>query len=349
MFEIGLPSGPFGPRRIRRTYAADGRSQTGQRTRLRVAWDRRKTPEASDRKTVSVDLSDSPTDLDSTHIVLTEFRDTHDEFENFFGDVFDQLQTLSVELFARHKCLEIRAHQAAEEDGVAAEHRDQFRQVLEALGELQAEIRASHVEAKRAWAEICDAHKQSLQEHAQLREVQEELRRVGAEFHGLREDLDRERADLHQRQEAMRNQLAQLEAVAAQLVDAESHADHGPQLLEASRQQAAWQQERAGLQSELDQLRCRDAQQNETLSEHKRLASQHQAELSAELKRMRSLLETLAGQMGTEQPINSQITEKCLSPPDAAALGSVLAQFEMLQHDIAQRRGGKGRGPKGKD
>lgn len=299
---------------------------------------------------MSVDLSDSPADLDSTHAVLTEFRDTHDEFEGFFGDVFDQLQNLSVELFARHKCLELRAHQAAEEEGAAAERRDQFRQVLDALGALQAEIRASHEEAQRAWTEICDAHKQSLQEHAELREMQEELRRVGAEFHGLRENLDRERVDLHHWQEAMRSQLAQLEAVAAQLVDGQSHADHGPQLLEVARQQqAAWQQERAGLQSELESLRCRDAQQGETLAEHRRLASQHQAELSAELKRMRSLMETLTGHMSNEPPLRTEGGEQCLSPPDAAALGSVLAQFEMLQHDIAQRRGGKGRGSKGRD
>ena len=64
-------------------------------------------PSLNGRVTVAVDLLEPEGDVESAHIDLDEFRATHDEFTAFFGDVFDQLQCLSLELFARHKCLEV--------------------------------------------------------------------------------------------------------------------------------------------------------------------------------------------------------------------------------------------------
>ena len=109
------------------------------------------------------------------------------------------------------------------------------------------------------------------------------------------------------------------------------------EVLEHTRQQQAdWIEQRAALEAELDAMRRRATEQAEALSEQKRLASQQQAEFTGELKRMRSLLETLASQVRGEPATAGQGAK----PPvvDSTVLGSVLAQFEMLQRNITVRR-----------
>jgi len=109
----------------------------------------------------------------------------------------------------------------------------------------------------------------------------------------------------------------------------------------ASQQQASWQQDRAGLEAELKAERQRAAQQGEALAEQRRLAAEQQAEFAGELKRMRSLLELLLNHM--KQPLGGKIGDgkQTTLSPENAALESMLAQFEMLQSDLAQRRAGE--------
>ena len=51
----------------------------------------------------------------------------------FFGDVFDQLQALSLELFARHKCLEIGTDRS--------EIREGFRQMAGEFSGIKEELK----------------------------------------------------------------------------------------------------------------------------------------------------------------------------------------------------------------
>ena len=201
---------------------------------------------------MSVDLSEHAAGPASAHEPLDELRTAQDEFGNFFGDVFDQLQSLSLELFARHKCLELGVENVP-------------------------------------------------QENAELREILVELRGLGAEFRGLKEDVERERVRI---QELF---------------------------------QTAWQEEKAALEAELDAVRRHAASQGEALAEQRRLASQQQGEITGELKRMRSLIETLTQQMRNGRPGKGD-ADGATRPPDSEVLGSVLAQFELLQRDVARRR-----------
>ena len=71
-------------------------------------------------------------------MALDEFRATQDEFSEFFGDVFDQLQALSLELFSRHKCLEVVHEQkrlAGQQQAELAAELNRMRSLLETLAD----------------------------------------------------------------------------------------------------------------------------------------------------------------------------------------------------------------------
>jgi hypothetical protein len=71
---------------------------------------------------VPVDLSGKRSDLGPAGSVLGEVQNAHEDFEQFFGDVFDQLHSLSLELFARHRHLESLAAQQRSDSDAKAQH-----------------------------------------------------------------------------------------------------------------------------------------------------------------------------------------------------------------------------------
>jgi chromosome segregation ATPase len=276
---------------------------------------------------------------------LSELRGTHNEFAKFFGDALDQLEAMSLELFARHKCLELNAQNQNEHKAAGAEHELQFHNCLEELRDLKAKVCSAHEETAKMWSEISTTHQQLLQELAEPRATQEELRHISTEFRAMREGVEQDRVESRQRQESVEEHLQRLASVVAELAAAQSPSDPDEQLsqvLDAARQQqAAWQQDRAGLEAELEAERQRGAQQNEALAEQRRVVAEQQAELAGELKRMRSLLELLLNHMNQPFGGNSGDGKQTSPSSENAALESMLSQFEMLQRDLAQRRAGK--------
>jgi len=126
------------------------------------------------------------------------------------------------------------------------------------------------------------------------------------------------------------------------------------------------QQERREMESQLETVRNRAAEMTDAVAEQKRIAEKQQAQWSGELKRMRRLLEGISGAIlqreavpynGDSQPQaqpNTTNNHHTTDNPDTAnnhntaddpeaadadpVLDSVLAQFELLQQDLAQRR-----------
>jgi hypothetical protein len=237
--------------------------------------------------------------------VFSDLRSSQGEFENLFSDIFDQLESLSLELFARHKCLELSTRHQAEREADGGEHEGLFRESLEGL--------------------------------------QTEIRQFGTEFHAMREDAERSKAESRQFQEKVQEHLERLTNASAEMAARQWSAGQDEQLaqmLETTRQQeAAWRQDRAGLEAELEAARQRALQQSGALAEQRSLAAQQQAELAGELKRMRSLLEGILKQMN--QPLGADAGDPTSSSSENAALASMLAQFEVLQRDLAQRRAGR--------
>ena len=220
-----------------------------------------------------------PEGVEAAQAALDEFRHSHDECNEFFGGVFDELQSLSLELFARHKCQEQNNGKKSTVDASLAACREEVRFAVE-----------------------------------QIQQVSEKVE----------------------------SQLALLASVANEIVQTKDNSSAESQMaavLEAMRwQQADWLQQRAVLEAELETLRSRAVEQTEALHEQKRIASRQQAELTGELKRMRSLLEALASQVRGDPPAPVPAAADGKRPPvDATMLNSVLAQFQAMQRDSVTR------------
>ena len=287
-----------------------------------------------------INLQESLGVVESACIALDEFHATQDECTDFFGDVFDQLQALSLELFARHKCLVVSTEQKAESEVTLVSFREEFHRSIEELQQLHGQLQADQQETQESWAEIRAGYQGFVDDHADLREIREGFRKIAGEFSDIKEDVQRERKDLHELYASVENQLSRLSTWTAELTEAQAEPTHNPQIVDilehTRQQQAEWLQQRTVLEAELNAMRRRAAEQAEALGEQKRLAGQQQAELAGELKRMRSLLETLTGQV-RDAPLTTDESKKS-RPADSSVLGSVLAQFEMLQRDITLRR-----------
>jgi chromosome segregation ATPase len=223
---------------------------------------------------VSTELQE-PEGVEAAQAALDDFRASHDECNEFFGGVFDELQSLSLELFARHKCQELNNGQKSTADASLAACREEVRYAVE-----------------------------------QIQQVSEKVD----------------------------SQIARLTSVVSELAQTRDSTSSDSQMaavLEAMRwQQADWLQQRAALETEVETLRGRAAEQAEALQEQKRIASRQQAELTGELKRMRSLMEALAGQVRGDPPPSP---EGKRPPVDDMMLSSVLAEFQMLQRDAVSR------------
>jgi chromosome segregation ATPase len=298
-------------------------------------------------ETVCAEQSKSASEVAPLRDALGDLSGIHDEYARFFGDTFDQLEALSLELFARHKCLELSVQQQTKSEAAGAEIEGQLHECLEELRDLKERVCSANVDSgnlDKMWSEISANHKQLSQEHAELHETQEKLVRLSADFRAMRESVDQERAESQRRQENIEEHLKRMAATLAESAAAQPLGGSDEQLthvIEAARQQqAAWQQDRATLEAELESERQRSAQQNEALTEQRRLAAEQQGVLAGELKRMRSLMEILMNHLNQPGGGNNGNGKESSSSPENAALESMLAQFEMLQRDLAQRRAG---------
>lgn len=119
------------------------------------------------------------------------------------------------------------------------------------------------------------------------------------------------------------------------------------QLHELRQQQQLWEQERTVLEHELEAVRNRVAELSETVARQKRDAESQQQQWSGELKRMRRSLQEVVLRLAeraqeTADPAVRNVTRS----PDTSKVGaiadpvldSVMAQFEILQNDVARRR-----------
>jgi len=282
--------------------------------------------------------------LKSVEGAVGDLRSEHGELASFFSDVFDQLESLMLDLFGQHKWVESRIQYQAEREASRAEYEEQFRASLEELRDLEAKVRSAHEGIVQIWPQISGTYEKLLQEHAVVHETREEIRQISSEFRTMREGVERDRVEVRARQESIQEELQRLARIVAEPAAAPALSDHNEQLsqiLDVIReQQVAWQQDRARLESELEAERQRAAQQDELLAEQRRLAAQQQAEVDGQLKRMRLLLDVVSKDMHPPFDANSD-DQNQTSSMENGALGSAFSQFQMLARDHAQRRAGR--------
>ena len=149
------------------------------------------------------------------------------------------------------------------------------------------------------------------------------------------------------RQEILRHGEA-LQTVREQTGNQEGGEDLHQQIHQMEQQQASLEQERAVLESELESVRNRAVEASESLAEQKRQATEQQTQWADELKHMRRLMEEMSTQLAegrtaavaapqvSAEPVAVGVPSNVGDP----VLDSVMAQFEMLQKDLARRRAG---------
>ena len=116
----------------------------------------------------------------------------------------------------------------------------------------------------------------------------------------------------------------------------------------ANDQLKASEKERTALEVELETVRVRAADLAESLAEQKKQMAEERAQWTNELRQMRRLLEKQADSAGHVSEVNHAVPAEPRArehPPSRSSdpvLGSVMAQFESLQKDIAKRRAKSG-------
>lgn len=152
-------------------------------------------------------------------------------------------------------------------------------------------------------------------------------------------ELKRQAAELQRQQKALEAERQRLQAEMERALEAE-HQRQAQAQAEETRQREA-------LENELELVRMRAAELAESLAEQSRQIAQERAQWSEELKRMRRLLETLV-RSRPAPATGDEVQPPPAEPPRAAGasrdsgedpvLNSVMAQFQMLQKDLARRR-----------
>ena len=279
------------------------------------------------RITVSVTFANPLVDPERVRDCLSQICASQGEFERFFSEVFDQLDDLSGQL--------LRRQQAWQREKAEAE--EAFRR---RAAQFEAERAAMAAEQSHgAVVTAADEHLHKVlesieQERSALRAALEETQRRAGELSQVAADLAAAREDiLHARTFA--------EAAAGQ-------ADQALQekISELQRDRDGLQQERILLEAELEAIRNRAAEMAETLAQQKREIGEERSQWAEELKRLRRLMESFASRPAEPERIVEQRPAPQASAPAAAknssesdpVLESVMAQFEMLQKDLARRR-----------
>jgi soluble cytochrome b562 len=138
---------------------------------------------------VSIDLQEPQGGLDAAQGALEEFQATQNEFSEFFGDVFDQLQALSLDLFARHKCRELGAEQKSAADEAMARFREELGRSVESLQALHGQFHTDQFQTRQTWTEIRGDYKRFLDDYEQLRDVRQGFQQLAGEFSGIKQEM----------------------------------------------------------------------------------------------------------------------------------------------------------------
>jgi SMC interacting uncharacterized protein involved in chromosome segregation len=109
-------------------------------------------------------------------------------------------------------------------------------------------------------------------------------------------------------------------------------------------QLTALEREREALEVELELVRSRAAELNETVVEQQREIAEQKSELSTELQQLRRLVEKQADLIADRATPSEGEAARPAEPapevtqPNDPVVNSVMAQFAKLQKDVAQRR-----------
>ncbi len=184
-----------------------------------------------------------------------------------------------------------------------------------------------------------------LQEEREAWRAQQSAGSNSADLVRMADDLAVARQELAEAREELKSQRELLSRVSVAQTSA-GDSDLRSRLDRIEEERLAWAQERATLETELDAVRNRAAELADTLDNQRQQASGERKDWAEELRQMRQLLESL-GQRGAIALPGAAAPAAAASEPAEAedsqdpVLDSVMAQFEILQKDLARRRKAK--------
>ncbi len=206
------------------------------------------------------------------------------------------------------------------------------------------ELDALHTDLEKFYQEL--VHQEETLERARA-----ELEHAQREREMEREAVDREQiANLEQLEQQYQQAQQELESLRLEVADRDPHVT-GEYAEGYSAEVLDLQQQREELEAELETVRTRAAELSDALDEAKRQSVEDRAEWSTELKQMRRILERQSELLATAptQPVAAAAVsaspgrEKgaaavATEPAKDPVLGSVMAQFEKIRKERAQRR-----------
>ena len=168
-----------------------------------------------------------------------------------------------------------------------------------------------------------------------------ELSSVGQQIHETQRQLSETRSELNQA--IAHSAAANLQAAAH--LEAAATAERAAPAGEANEQVRMLEQEQVLLEAELELVRSRAAELQETVHEQRRHIQEQQADVSDELKQLRQLVEQCSS-LVAERPepiaepamVSAKMRGSECAETSDPVVSSVMAQFARLQKDVAQRR-----------
>lgn len=311
------------------------------------------------------------------------FRDECSALEQLVQELFADIDHLRAQLESQADELEEGRQHLAERGREVACQRKETARLTHVLEQQESQLNDALSELRALRAEF--AHEQTearLREEAVRSQMQQQLTSLELERDQLRlalqsssnepqakeasEEglllLSRQFAQLQQQMEVGQSGIAEIVEQAAQravatlpaltgdAVSADSH--------ELSGQLREMERERLELESELDLVRARSAELQETVLQQKRELAEQRTDLSEELRELRRLAEAQSELLAQREysaaapreeqrpsristplaPTLPPATVSEDSPPADPVVSSVMAQFAKLQKDVAQRR-----------
>ncbi|MBM4090633.1 MAG: hypothetical protein FJ276_14615 [Planctomycetes bacterium] len=236
-----------------------------------------------------------------------------------------------------------RARDALEKErGAAREQCDAFQEQLDGLRQERDELqrgRGASMEQLAALHDELESLKREREGH--LRELAT-AREAAEVVSGQGESVVGRSADLAELEEELAETRRQLEAarLTRQSASDDQSASHGSVQLEDELREL--KRERDALEEELEIVRDRATQLNETLADQQHVLTLQKSELSNEVQQLRRLVdkqaELITDRSDCRQPQTSPADELAQQPTADPVVASVMAQFAKLQRDVAQRR-----------
>ncbi|MHB0957389.1 MAG: hypothetical protein ACYC0X_25200 [Pirellulaceae bacterium] len=309
----------------------------------------------------------STSTLQPLHETALEFHRGCTDFEQALDMLFQDVDQMRRELVDRMQVTErernelrlreaelSKRHQDSHDDVQRWKEELESRdlQLAKALDDLQAAREELNRERERESVETVDKVAQWSEQLQRLQESLDSMRRETAALQSER-DAWQARATRHEEQLARARHLeeelaqtrAQLERTQQQLCQADGAVrDHEHDQHDASAL-ATLTQEREALEAELELVRSRAVELNETVTQQQHEIAAQKTELGTELQQLRKLVEKQADLISDRGVLPShEMAQPLASPtvvltqPSDPVVNSVMAQFAKLQKDVAQRR-----------